>query len=133
MRKEQPKNNKIDNLKGAGFQPGKSGNPNGRPKGSISLVERLKKRLREHPEQIDTILDALFEQAINGSSKHLEIILDRIDGKVADKVEIVMKIQTEIIHRIGALLPQAMLQAGASKAQVAQGMENLQRLLESGE
>lgn len=44
---EQSKNSSSDHLKPWQFKPGQSGNPGGRPKGSISLKEYAKRYLRE--------------------------------------------------------------------------------------
>lgn len=51
----------------AGLRPpwpkGKSGNPGGFPKGGIKLRARLRRALREHPEEADAIVAALIAEA----------------------------------------------------------------------
>ena len=73
------------------FRPGKSGNPTGRPKGSINLTSRLKKQLRENPEQANAIIANLIALASDGDFRALnaiKVILDRVDGPVKQKVEV---------------------------------------------
>ena len=116
-----------NNLKS--WQPGQSGNPKGRPVGTVSVVTKIKQRIREHPEEADSIVDALFTAAKNGSSKHLEIILERIDGKIPDVNVQIKLIRTEIVHKLGIALASAILQAGISKEQGREVVDNMRRLL----
>ena len=74
---------RLDNLQP--FQPGESGNPNGRPPGSISLRERIKRHLREKPEDADAVIDALFSEAKGGSHQHINTLIENVDGKVPDE------------------------------------------------
>ena len=119
-----------NNLKS--WQPGQSGNPKGRPVGSVSLTAALKRELQEHPENIDSIVAKWIEGAKEGDSKARDTIIDRIEGKIPDEKIIIQKIQIDVIHRIGAMLPQAMIQAGVPKKQVNESLENFTRLLEAG-
>ena len=114
------------------FKEGNGGGP-GRPLGSISLVSKLKKQLREHPEDADKIVDKWITDAKAGDDKARTSIIDRIEGKVPDMTIIVQKVQLEVVHRIGAMLPQSILQAGISKKQVNEALSNFTRLLEAGE
>ena len=114
------------------WKPGQSGNPKGRPVGSVSLTAALKRELQEHPENIDSIVAKWIEGAKEGDSKARDTIIDRIEGKIPDEKIIIQKIQIDVIHRIGAMLPQAMLQAGVPKKQVNESLENFTRLLEAG-
>jgi len=55
--------NRIYNFKGKNFQPGKSGNPAGRPKGAVCLVPQLIRSLTQAGrEKNTTYLDHIAEQ-----------------------------------------------------------------------
>lgn len=72
------------------YAPGVSGNPSGRPEGSVSLLTALKRILREHPERVDKIADNLLAMAESGDQQALSAIrtlLDRLDGPVATRIE----------------------------------------------
>lgn len=70
------------------FQPGQSGNPAGRPKGTVSIKESLRKYLREHPGEVDRLVQhflkndpALMWQMLEGRPKQnmdLEVDKDSI-------------------------------------------------------
>jgi hypothetical protein len=75
------------------FKKGQSGNPGGRPKGSISLVNLIRRRLTENPELADAIADNLDQKAINA----IREILDRVDGKVPQQVD--AKVEGDIVVR----------------------------------
>jgi hypothetical protein len=64
----------------------------GRPKGSLSLINEIKKVLEGVDETSKkTILELLAiaaaKQAIKGNSAYFKEIIERLDGKVADKIE----------------------------------------------
>lgn len=77
------------------WKPGQSGNPKGRPKGR--LTGRLSRLLRQYEldgasiPQGQRVADALviewIKKALDGSYYHLKEILERIEGKVADRLE----------------------------------------------
>lgn len=78
------------------FKPGQSGNPRGRPKG-LSLTKRIRRLLREselegvtNPAGLplaDLLIASLVRGAIKGNFKQQKEILDRVEGKVADRVK----------------------------------------------
>lgn len=70
---------------GRPFEPGKSGNPRGRPKAEVCLTILLRAALAE--KNVDgkrskarAVIDALVEQAIEGKTAAIQQIFDRIDG-----------------------------------------------------
>jgi hypothetical protein len=66
--------------------PGNTANPDGRPKGSVSVVEAIKRKLEEiDPEEKKTYLELfvnkVFKTAIkNGDVSMMRDIISRIDG-----------------------------------------------------
>jgi hypothetical protein len=69
------------------FQPGRSGNPGGRPRGG-TLTPILRAKLADpHPKHPDktwaeVIVEQAMEQAALGEFRQFKEILDRIDGPV---------------------------------------------------
>jgi hypothetical protein len=68
------------------FKPGCSGNPDGKPPGSISVIAQVKKKLLEMPigEQktyLDMLIDQIFKSAIiDGDPQMIKEIWHYIDG-----------------------------------------------------
>ena len=68
------------------FKKGVSGNPNGRPVGSVSVVGEIKKKLLEcPPDQTKTYLELLvaryFKQTIqDGDTQLIRDLINRVDG-----------------------------------------------------
>ena len=66
--------------------PGNTANPNGRPKGSFSLVEMIKHKLQEIPEGKDkTYAEYFVEQimkksVIEGDTSMMKDMINRVDG-----------------------------------------------------
>jgi hypothetical protein len=70
------------------FKKGESGNPNGRPKG-MSIESQLRKRLStgESGEKIvESLINVALRQALNGDFRFWNSIIERVDGKVADRI-----------------------------------------------
>lgn len=70
------------------FQPGQSGNPGGRPLGGTHTLEyALRKRVREKPELMAKIVDALLDEAIRQRNPTaFKIIAERLGGVVGSNV-----------------------------------------------
>ena len=84
---------KLGGVTGKGFMPGKSGNPYGRPKGSFSIVERIKHIWNEHPEQFESFV----EEILKDKSLRREII-HQIDGKPKQAIELSGENEPRIIY-----------------------------------
>ncbi len=68
----------------------------GRPKGSLSLTNEIKKVLEGFDETskksiLELLAIAAAKQAIKGNSAYFKEIIERIDGKVTDKTELTLK------------------------------------------
>lgn len=88
-----------ENLIGKGFKPGQSGNPKGKPKGTISAKTIIRKWLESEDKMIDpitkkeqkvTVMDvitlALITKARKGDAIAFNALLDRMDGKPKQEV-----------------------------------------------
>jgi hypothetical protein len=73
MDTELTENNREENGK---FKKGYSGNPAGRPEGSISVISALKKRYREDPKKFNDFIERY--EANPNNEKH---VTEMIDGK----------------------------------------------------
>lgn len=76
------------------FQPGQSGNPNGRPKKGQSLAEKFRDAMAEAKDEqnpdytlLDEVIDKLVEKALAGDQNAIEYCLARGWGKMIDRVE----------------------------------------------
>ena len=72
------------------WKPGQSGNPNGMPKGKRSIVGQLHKILDKEvqgKDMAEAMARIAYQRALQGDFKFWDAIVDRIDGKVADKLE----------------------------------------------
>jgi hypothetical protein len=59
----------------------------GRPKGSVSLVAKLKAKLEEDPSRADALMESLMLMAEGGDVQAMKVLLDRVDGPVATRIE----------------------------------------------
>jgi hypothetical protein len=75
------------------FGPGNRANPNGRPKGR-SITDRLRaaierqehggKALEGGRDVADLLVQVIIEGALGGDVRLIQLIVDRVDGKVPD-------------------------------------------------
>lgn len=73
------------------FKPGQSGNPSGRPKSTLSktLALALGKRAKDFEgSNEEAIVEKVVELAKAGDRAMIEFIWDRLEGKVAQPMEL---------------------------------------------
>lgn len=74
------------------FKKGESGNPKGRPKGTVSIVTELKKRLLTCPPgqkrtYLELAVDRILQMAIaNSNEQMLKLIVNYTDGLPLQKI-----------------------------------------------
>ena len=89
-----PKHPLNDALKKNIWKKGQSGNPNGRPGGSVSIVEGIKKKLLEiepinKKTYLELFLSSYFKNAIkNGDTNLMRDIINRVDGMPKQNVDV---------------------------------------------
>jgi len=64
------------------WKPGQSGNPAGRPKKGETLTDILNERLDK-----EAFVNKVIELAQSGDRKAIELIWERVEGKVPDKID----------------------------------------------
>ena len=75
------------------WQPGESGNPAGRPKGTLSLMSLLKNVLQEeNPSDKKTYAESLIRKYIekaldDNDGQAVRDLIDRIDGRAKQHIE----------------------------------------------
>jgi len=92
-----------ENIEPHKFEPGQSGNPNGRPLGSKNLSTILREMLEEEIDVVidgvktkkkfkDAIIRKLMKKAHDGDLKAIIEIFDRVEGKAKQE----LTVQTEM-------------------------------------
>ena len=77
----------------------------GRPKGSVSIIRKIKEVLQtEDPASKKQVLELLVTSAIKhaakGNAAYFKVIIEYIDGKVPDKTEQTVKNRGPAIFRV---------------------------------
>jgi len=80
---------------GKGFRPGRSGNPAGRPKGQ-SLTALLRAQL-DKGNNAQALAKMIVDKALSGDYQFCKLILERMEGKVPDRVEDPEKARAQLI------------------------------------
>lgn len=76
------------------FKKGTSGNPKGRPKGSVSIVSAIKRKIQKYPKghrrsYLELIVDKYLHKAlIDGDTAVIKDIIDRVDGKAKQSIDL---------------------------------------------
>lgn len=75
------------------FKPGKTGNPNGRPKklpAIDTLMAEVLGSIDDKKSEAQAIIEALAKRAIKGDVRAAEVLLDRGYGKAKQTTEIII-------------------------------------------
>ena len=67
------------------FKKGQSGNPGGRPKWK-HLTEMLKRE--ENQPKLEALVRVGYDKALEGDMRAVEFIADRLEGKVATRLQV---------------------------------------------
>jgi len=111
---KQSNYNRIDNLKGKGWKPGQSGNPNGRPpKGeawadvanellnskeidiTMKMADGKVKRLSLESDKSfrHAVIVGMIKEAMNGNVQAARELADRTEGKSKERREVTNKVE----------------------------------------
>ena len=100
---------------GKPFEKGRSGNPAGRPPGSISITTEIKKKLQEIPDgQKKTYLELLINRilklgVVDGNEQMIKAIWNYIDGLPAQKLDLggnlIINIEKEVAEKYANTKP----------------------------
>lgn len=84
----EKKKGSTDHLKPYQWKKGQSGNPSGRPKGAPSLEAAIRNHLdgEDGKEFIRGLVEVAVRKAMKGDHRFWNSILERLDGKVADRL-----------------------------------------------
>lgn len=88
-------------LPSTAFKPGSSGNPAGRPKLGESFTDIIRERVNvvkgKNGDRIaDQIIDKLIARALKGDTKAAAYLIDRVDGKSNQSMDIGLKENTDL-------------------------------------
>ncbi len=107
-------------LKPFQWKKGQSGNPHGRPPNPVSLTAILNRKLAEHPEDAEKIVDALINLGIGKDMKAIEMNFERIDGKVVERHQIEGELPVRLVF-----MPAEQLLGGTKVEEISSAPEPL--------
>ena len=102
------------------FKKGQSGNPNGRPKGSISLLSMIKRELEDNPKMARRIVLAYLADA-EGDGVNRRDLIDRTDGKPKQTVEMSNQKDAEWLDLFREIKDEAKREAADDSDSVREG------------
>ena len=106
------------------FLPGKSGNPNGRPREEFSLTTLLRASLTKiHPleQQLaekrktpprtngELLVEKLYAKVLAGDLKAIQIVMDRLEGKARSTVDVSGTVEHDHQHRASGEVVEALI------------------------
>jgi hypothetical protein len=85
----------------------------GRPKGSLSIMNEIKKILESVDEKskkpiLELFAKAVTKQAMDGNSPYFKEIIERLDGKIPEKIEQVSENNQPITFIYETVLPEGL-------------------------
>ena len=101
-----PDNTGVNRNKDGTFKQGVSGNPNGRPKGSVAPSDILRQIASEFVNdesertKLDFIMRMLFKMASNGNLQAIKEIIDRLEGKSTENIADVTEEWKELLFAL---------------------------------
>ena len=93
-------NDRAGHLKPYRWAKGRSGNPGGRPKGrGVTAALRALLRQDHHGRAIaDLVAERLLREALSGKPQHLQMLLDRTEGKAAEHVRVRAEVRGMVLR-----------------------------------
>jgi hypothetical protein len=83
------------------FPPGVSGNPAGRPKGALSITNRVRAALEvgvtEQADFADKLVEVVMQKALEGNEHMIRLVWSYIDGKPKQESVVEVTIPTPIM------------------------------------
>lgn len=81
-----------ENIEPYKFKKGRSGNPRGRPKGSVQLVPMLKKKLADAPPgqertYADAVIEATLRDALRVDGQSRKMVWEYLEGRPTQRLE----------------------------------------------
>lgn len=122
---------------GRPFQPGQSGNPGGRPNGYVPFAPALRRELakadRRNKTQMQKIAEKVVQMALKGDMDAVRWIADRVDGKVAQSIQVDSQQTIHVVPWLPALreaadleqLEQGVIEAEATDVEELVEVESL--------
>lgn len=87
MGEEEPKTIGDNRQPDGRFGPGNIGNPEGRPKGSVSLTTKIKQALEKNPADLETIVKFVIE-ASKTDPAMLKTLWSYLDGQPKQEIDL---------------------------------------------
>lgn len=70
------------------FTKGKSGNPGGRPKGSVSPRVAIRNHIRANPSELHAIIQAQFDKARDGDTAAYKALTEWIESPMPKQIDL---------------------------------------------
>ena len=88
------------------FKPGQSGNPSGKPKGTVSPRTEIRKQLRANPSDLTAMVQAQVEKAKAGDSVAFKLVIEWIESALPKTVALSELTNEQILGLLGVDEPE---------------------------